>query len=645
LDFLAGGVAGIVAVRRHAFREIIRPQLCVRGRFVMIGGDHRLALPAGHFLAEFRITKVLGQGGFGITYLARDTLLKVDVAIKELLPRDFATRVEGVTVVPRRPEDGESLAWAKQRFINEARILAGLRHESIVHVYRFLEAHGTAYMVMEFVQGQNLLDWMRKHRRPSEGTLRAILLPLLDGLESVHRKNVLHRDISPENILITAENRPMLLDFGAARNTVDKHKTITGIVRPGYSPVEQYQTESPQGAYTDIYAMAAVMAHAITGNVPPLSIDRCGSTDPFQPLSERYRGKYGEHFLRALDMGFAVAPEVRPQSVAQWRQMFAGDFSKGKSTPRRDRPAERQEERKDSKRVSPPQPVPKKTHAFPWLLFLAVFALVGGGLAIFYAITGPPKDGGGDVTNNGASGSNSATLALGKDGSYVNSLSMKFVTVPGTKVLFCVHQTRRADYQVFANAHPGTDSAWESAVALNRVPVGQEPTHPVVMVSWNEASAFCKWLSDAESRRSGRTIAYRLPRWEEWRQARGSDKYPWGNEKVPPKGWGNYADVTARRIFGANFTFIANYDDGFATTSPVGTFAANKVGLVDFGSNVQEWSADQDLGTGEMLVLGASWKDSAPDVLACREKPQYHESADSRRTFVGFRCVVSLSGK
>jgi serine/threonine protein kinase len=595
----------------------------------------------GHRFAEFRVVKVLGQGGFGITYLAQDTLLDIEVAIKELLPRDFATRVEGVTVIPKRPEDAESFAWAKQRFINEARILAGLRHENIVHVYRFLECHGTAYMVMEFVHGQNLLEWMRKHRKPSEPAMRAILFPLLDGLDCVHRHHVLHRDISPENILVTAEGRPMLLDFGAARTTVDKNKTITGVVRPGYSPIEQYQTDSPQGPYTDIYALAGVMAHAITGEVPPLSMDRCGSVDPFPPLAERYRGKYSDTFLRALDAGFHVNPNDRPRSIAQWRHMLAGDLTKGKSVIQHAPPpvAEQGEktERRDSKHVPPPVAEPAKGKDVVALAGVALLALVAGGGILYWATTGglKPKD---IETDSGTTDGGPTRRWQGAD--YVNSLGMKFVPIAGTKVLFCVYQTRHMDYAAYAHAHPGVASNWKTAETTTNAPVGREPTHPVVMVSWNEANAFCQWLSETESKKNGKPITYRLPTWDEWRAARGNDDYPWGNQSTPPLGAGNYADLTARKRFGPNFPVVANYDDGFATTSPVGMFRVNKAGLYDFGSNVQEWSADQDLGSGEMLVMGASWRDAAMDALACRGKPLYHESADSRRTFIGFRCVL-----
>jgi formylglycine-generating enzyme required for sulfatase activity len=130
---------------------------------------------------------------------------------------------------------------------------------------------------------------------------------------------------------------------------------------------------------------------------------------------------------------------------------------------------------------------------------------------------------------------------------------------------------------------------------------------------------------------------------EEWRKARGNAEFPWGDAKSPPKGAGNYADETARATFGKNFPIIAGYHDGFATTSPVKTFTANALGLYDLGGNVQEWSADQDVASGEMLILGASWKDGL-DTVALKNKPLYHEGTGSLRPFLGFRCVVSLPG-
>jgi len=608
----------------------------------MSGSDHLLGLPVGYRMAEYSIAKVLGQGGFGITYLARDGLLNVDVAIKELLPRDSATRIDGVAVVPKRPSDAESFAWAKQRFISEARILASLRHANIVHVNRFLELNGTAYMIMEFVQGQNFSDWLRARVKPTEEALQAILFPLLDGLEAVHRKDVLHRDISPENILITAENRPMLLDFGSARTTVDKNKKLTGVVRAGYSPIEQYQTDAPQGPYTDIYALAGVIIYAITGQAPPLSMDRCGNVDSYQPLVRRYRGKYGTNFLQALDQAFSVAPQDRPQSVAEWRRMMAGDLKKAKPQPK-PQPPKPEEKRRESKRLPKTERMRKRRRNALWMMAGALAALAVGGFSLYYIMNGAP--GGNDVSRNDGNSTSATALdfkpskTVNPNGEYVNFLGMKFVPVPGTKALFCIHQTRRKDYKAFAQASAGAGTEWEQA-AWSKVPIGDGPDNPVVMVSWSEANAFCKWLSENDSKQSGTPVTYRLPTWEMWHAARGDDKYPWGNEDVPPKGAGNFADTAAQRVFGANFVITPGYDDSFATTSPAGSFKPNRIGLYDLGSNVQEWSADEDISSGEMLVVGSSWKDAAASAAASKEKPSYHEGAGSRRPFIGFRCVL-----
>ena len=301
-----------------------------------ISPEHQLALPAGYQLGEYRILKVLGQGGFGITYLAEDTRLNHQVAIKELLPKDFATRSVNHTIVPLSQADEPDLAWAKESFLGEARFLVKLNHPNVVRFFRYFELNDTAYLVMEFVRGQNFKAWMQSHQHPSEKELKALLLPLLEGLEYVHQQGLLHRDISPENVIITEEGRPMLLDFGSARAALGTNPK-TEVVRRGFSPIEQYQRNSPQGPYTDLYAMAGIMIQAVSGEPPPDSIDRFGSRDPYQPVTRRLRGRYSESFLRALDAAFAALPKDRPQSVARWRALL--EISNRTRPAKRVRPA------------------------------------------------------------------------------------------------------------------------------------------------------------------------------------------------------------------------------------------------------------------------------------------------------------------
>lgn len=293
--------------------------------------SHRLALPAGFDLEGCRIESILGKGGFGLTYLAVDTALDMKVAVKELLPDGIATRVRGTTVEAQTEDLTDSWEWALRRFEEEARTLARLRHPNIVRVLRLARAHGTAYMIMEYVEGVSLAEWLREHPRPAEQELKDLLLPLLDGLEYVHDNQLLHRDISPENIFITKDGRPVLLDFGSARQDLGKTMSVTAVVRHGYSPFEQYQVKSRQGPFSDLYALAGVMVAAMTGQKPPPATDRISEESQDEPLSRQCRGRYSEAFCRAIESAFAVRAQDRPQTVAEFRRLLGGGQPAGGS--------------------------------------------------------------------------------------------------------------------------------------------------------------------------------------------------------------------------------------------------------------------------------------------------------------------------
>src|SRR5471030_2776810 len=238
------------------------------------GENDFVALAPGKTVGRYEIVSILGQGGFGITYRARDDQLHRDVAIKEYLPSALAIRQDGATVLPRSTKVAEDFAWGRQRFVDEGRSLATLqRAPAIVRVFDFLEANGTAYIVMELVPGHTLEERLRNGPlTPPE--LDRILWPLLDGLEQVHATGFLHRDIKPANILLDTNGNPTLIDFGASRAAMaGKTAAMTAIFTPGYAAAEQ-MTSARQGPWTDIYGLSATLYHAITGMTPPSAFDR-----------------------------------------------------------------------------------------------------------------------------------------------------------------------------------------------------------------------------------------------------------------------------------------------------------------------------------------------------------------------------------
>jgi serine/threonine protein kinase len=281
-------------------------------------------LPVGTRLGEFEITSLVGEGGFGIVYLAHDHSLQRRVALKEYMPSSLAQRAGGSQVQVKSARHKETFEAGLKSFINEARLLASFDHPSLVKVYRFWEANGTAYMVMPFLEGTTLKDVLKSlPDRPDEAWLRSVLGPLTEALLVIHAEQCYHRDIAPDNVMLLPDkNRWLLLDFGAARRVIgDMTQALTVILKPGYAPVEQY-AEIPgmkQGAWTDVYALAAVVYFAIMGRTPPPSVGRL-LNDTYVPLTQAAEGRYSEPFLSAIDRALAVRPEERTQSIGELRQ-------------------------------------------------------------------------------------------------------------------------------------------------------------------------------------------------------------------------------------------------------------------------------------------------------------------------------------
>ncbi len=284
------------------------------------------ALPSGTIIREWRLEDVLGVGGFGIVYKGRGIYFGELVAIKEYFPSSIAERDAESTVVPIGSDVEEVHALGLKKFVEEAKLLWNLstptRHPNIVSVRSLFEIHGTAYMVMDFEDGVSLSRLLKEGRRFNERSLWNIIKPVAEGLDRAHRVGVLHRDIKPPNILITDDNRPVLIDFGSARfEAAEATSTSVTFHTPPYAALEQYVKTYPQGPWTDIYAMAVVLYECVTGEKPPEVLERLHA-GLGTALSDGHWPGFSKRFLQAIDAGMTIKPSDRPQSIQEWLALF-----------------------------------------------------------------------------------------------------------------------------------------------------------------------------------------------------------------------------------------------------------------------------------------------------------------------------------
>ena len=279
-------------------------------------------LPVGYILSDYKIEKVLGHGGFGVTYLAIETELSRRVAIKEYFPKDFAVRGGNFKVHPaNNPEAQNGFSWGLQRFLEEAKTLTLFTHPNIIAVRRYFKKNGTAYLVMDYCDGDSLDKIMKERKAPlSKAALDKILLPLLSGLAEVHRHNILHRDIKPANLYIREDGSPVLLDFGSSR-IVNPGDAVTNLVTAGYAAIEQYSEDGDQGTWTDMYGLGATLYRAVTGDRPLEATARI-LKDTLIPAVDKARGSFHEDILAAIDAALVVNPEGRIRTVDEWRKVM-----------------------------------------------------------------------------------------------------------------------------------------------------------------------------------------------------------------------------------------------------------------------------------------------------------------------------------
>ena len=280
------------------------------------------ALPTGAQLARYQLSRVLGTGSFGITYRARDLDRGIDVAIKEYLPKEIAERASGEQVQLRSPEHERFYQWGMDRFVTEAQILAQFRHPNIVKVLNYFHANGTAYFVMEYQAGRDLNQVIKSlDKGMNEEQIRAWLIPVLGGVNAIHEKNYLHRDVKPGNIFLTRRGQPVLLDFGAACFAMgDEVRKTSDVLTPAYASIEQYGQDQPLGPWSDVYALGATVYRGLVDEPPISAFNRAealalGQVDPLTPAVEVGSELASAEFLRVIDWMISVVATERPQSA------------------------------------------------------------------------------------------------------------------------------------------------------------------------------------------------------------------------------------------------------------------------------------------------------------------------------------------
>lgn len=269
---------------------------------------------------QYVFGRALGHGGFGITYIGWDLNLNMKIAVKEFLPGDLATRSgDSRTVTPYSGQQ-EYFDYGLSKFLDEARALARFHdHPNIVTVLNFFREHGTGYLVMSYLPGRTLLEYLRSHDgKVTPRTATKVLLPVLDALREVHGEGMLHRDISPDNIYLTDAAQVKLIDFGAARYAIGaKSKNLSVVLKPGFAPWEQYQSKGDQGPWTDVYAVGATMYRAVTGKIPPPAPDRIDSDELVPPSTLGF--EIDPSIERAMMTTLSVKTKQRYKTVEEFQ--------------------------------------------------------------------------------------------------------------------------------------------------------------------------------------------------------------------------------------------------------------------------------------------------------------------------------------
>jgi formylglycine-generating enzyme required for sulfatase activity/serine/threonine protein kinase len=607
-------------------------------------------------LPQYEIESMLGRGGMGAVYKGTQIALDRPVAIK---------------ILSNQLEDAD--ASFAERFKNEAKAMAKLSHPGIVGVYDFGEtAGGLLYIVMEFIEGTDVAKMLTQQKRLHTEHAMAITAHVCDALAYAHERGIIHRDIKPANIMVGYDGVVKVADFGLAKMT---HSQNSGLTQSGmamgtlhYMAPEALMLGAGVDHRADIYAVGVMLYQMLTGKIPQGLFELPSLQVP--GLDPRYDGIIGKALREDRELRYPRVLDMRHDLDAILTQPVVKVEAAAEKAPAA-LETQARPQRPSGQPYRPPQPelivrTEKKSSPLLWVGFIAMACLAGWMVlnkdsgkgseklldAAVSAAPVPAPVSNKQVTAGGPTASTTNPAEATKDRPFVNSLGMKFVPVPGTKVLFCIHETRKGDYAMYAVENPRANSNWRN-VTTPVGPLVQTDAHPVVNINWNDAVTFCEWLGKNEERN------YRLPTDQEWSFAVGLGEiepndsspaklhklnvgaYPWGRQWPPPDRVGNYDDLSNAERHGRQ-AGIPGYTDGFGGSAPVMSFPPNKLGIHDMGGNVWEWCDDLMEPSSTLRVArGSSWTSGS----GSRElKSSIRDGKAPSFQFMdhGFRCVLEV---
>ena len=620
-------------------------------------GKRSYRLPENYQYQDYTVIKVLGEGGFGIVYHAKDNKLGRDLAIKEYYPHSSVSREYNYNV-EARVNCEENYQEGLEKFIAEARVLASCEHPNIVKVHSIIETNNTAYIVMPYYQGITL-DKHIKNGPLSEEIAYKYLKPICEALAYLHQKEYIHRDVKPGNIFLRQRGdnvEPILLDFGGARQfNAEATGLFSRVLTAGYAPPEQYLKQSKQAAYTDIYALAGTFYHIISGDLPPTAIDR--------QLAQKYAnseeadldlklGNFSNGFAKILKKAMALDVNERYQSMSEFiggcQQVFEANtnkpekFNEQEVTFREKLVKEKRKRLKAEQEAKKAQQETKKireavqytknsTSKKSFKGFIGALLVLLGVVSVAVVFN--------DLSNS--------KLPINKEPVErtftANSVTTIMLQVPagefkmGSKYRGSdeAPHSQSFDDEFWIDKTEVTRGAYEVCVAAGECTSTRNNKYstmsdqPINKVTWYQAATYCNWREA------------KLPTEIEWEYAaRGPDRriYPWGNKfdknKLHSRASGN-------------------------KTAPIGSYIDGQswIGALDMAGNVQEWTSslhrdypyDKDdgrelignavnkiKGKEKVVLRGGSFKNKAGDLRATARSKQF---ADYESNFVGFRCV------